>query len=69
MLQPCPKCNQVSGKIQLRQDPDLVEALPAGLDGVTLVQCEQCFYEWHIVTHAQILRSMSDWPGTLSRQL
>ena len=68
MLQMCPQCNKTQGKIQPQSgDPDLVEALPAGLDGVTLVQCQNCFHEWQIVTHAQILRSMASWPGNLSR--
>ena len=38
--------------------------LPEGLAGVTNVQCQNCYYEWEIVPHGQMLRSMRHWVGS-----
>jgi hypothetical protein len=37
------------------------EHIPEGLAGYSTVQCEQCFHEWEIVSHRQVLQSLRLW--------
>jgi hypothetical protein len=59
----CPQCHQktgiYSGESSREQRPDISE----GLSGITHVQCMNmdCLHEWDIVTHRQILHSLSSW--------
>lgn len=57
----CPRCHNETGKpdeeVSSHARGDLVE----GLVGVTTVQCTNCFHEFEVVTHKQILLSMRNW--------
>ena len=62
----CPKCHLLSGHIIAEQLAADREEVPDGLVGVSLAECTNplCLYEWDLVTHGQIMRSMSLWPSS-----
>lgn len=59
----CPECHAKSGVIreEVNRDDERAEHMPEGLSGYSTVQCEQCFHEWQIVTHRQVLQSLRLW--------
>lgn len=62
----CPRCHLLSGAIITEQSGVERGELPEGLVGVSVAQCSNpvCLHEWELVTHGQILRSMSMWPAS-----
>lgn len=61
----CPQCHQMSAAVLEEEEQHASEnaEIPDGLAGVSLAQCQrlECLYEFHVVTHRQILNSLRLW--------